>query len=102
MSRRSELAFVIDRIRCDGRGLCAEMLPEVFALDDWGYPMLRTRAVPVELEALARRAVETCPVLALQLVRGDNPDHTSSRHTAQRDRDVARMVEARSRQRPYF
>jgi ferredoxin len=72
MSRRRELSFVVDRIRCDGRGICAEMLPEVFALDDWGYPMVRSRAVPAELEALARRTVETCPVLALQLVLRDN------------------------------
>jgi ferredoxin len=84
VARQSDLGFTIDRIRCDGRGICAEMLPEVFALDDWGYPMLRTRAVPAELEALARRTVETCPVLALKLVRTDNPDRASSRHTAQR------------------
>ncbi len=99
MARHSDLSFAIDRIRCDGRGLCAEMLPEVIALDDWGYPMLRSRSVPAELEELARRTVEVCPVLALQLVRTDSPDRPASRHTAQRDRDVGRMVDARSRRR---
>jgi ferredoxin len=95
------MSFLIDRIRCDGRGICAEMLPEVFALDDWGYPMLRNRSVPADLEGLARRTAETCPVLALTLVRGDTPDGAASRHTAQRDRGVAHTVDARSRQRPY-
>ncbi|MFJ6416053.1 ferredoxin [Paeniglutamicibacter sp. NPDC091659] len=28
----------IDWTRCDGRGLCVEVLPEVFDRDDWGYP----------------------------------------------------------------
>jgi ferredoxin len=82
MPRRTELSFVIDRIRCDGRGICAEMLPEVFALDDWGYPMLRGRSVSADLEPLARRTVETCPVLALTLVRAEAPDQAVSRHIA--------------------
>jgi ferredoxin len=57
----------IDRIRCDGHGLCAELLPELIVLDDWGYPILRDRAVPANLLAHARRAVDACPVLALRL-----------------------------------
>ena len=60
----------VDIIRCDGHGHCAELLPELVRLDDWGYPMTDdglTVGVPAELEALARRAVRTCPVLALRL-----------------------------------
>ena len=26
----------VDPIACDGRGLCAELLPELITLDDWG------------------------------------------------------------------
>lgn len=60
----------VDRIACDGRGLCAELLPEVVSLDEWGYPILaRGGEVPVELLAHARRAVSMCPVLALALDR---------------------------------
>jgi ferredoxin len=58
----------VDRIRCDGAGLCAELLPELIALDDWGYPILAPDAVPNALLPLARQAVEACPVLALRLV----------------------------------
>ena len=61
------LVLEVDRIRCDGHGLCAEVLPELIELDDWGYPILRTRVVPGQLESLARRAVVDCPVLALRL-----------------------------------
>jgi ferredoxin len=65
MARHSELA--VDRIRCDGRGLCHELFPEMIALDDWGYPMLAPGPVPRHLMSHARRAVAACPVLALRL-----------------------------------
>ena len=67
MSRQHELT--VDRIRCDGRGLCAELLPEMIRLDDWGYPMISPGPVPEHLMPLAERAVEDCPVLALALRR---------------------------------
>jgi ferredoxin len=62
----------IDRTRCDGHGACAELLPELLDLDDWGFPIIRTgrrdAVVPRGLEELARRAVKACPLLALRLV----------------------------------
>ena len=63
----------VDRIRCDGYGMCAELLPELVELDDWGYPILRAGNVPADLLAHARRAVEACPVLALRLAHGLAP-----------------------------
>jgi ferredoxin len=59
----------IDRIACDGRGLCAELLPELITLDDWGYPIIAKGAVPQRLEELARDTVDVCPKLALTLVQ---------------------------------
>ena len=61
--------IVIDRIKCDGRGLCAELLPELIRLDDWGYPIIATGPVPEHLLPLAQRAVDDCPVLAIALRR---------------------------------
>ncbi len=58
----------IDPIACTGHGLCAELLPEVIELDEWGYPIL-AGSVPIHLESLARRAVSACPTLALRLTR---------------------------------
>jgi ferredoxin len=59
----------VDRIKCDGHGLCAELLPELIRLDDWGYPILSPGKVPDHLLPLAQRAVDGCPVLALALRR---------------------------------
>lgn len=66
-----EMHLTIDRMRCDGRGLCAEILPEMIRLDDWGYPIFARGPVPDQLIPLAQRAVEGCPVLALALKRAE-------------------------------
>ncbi len=60
----------LDPIRCDGFGMCAELLPELIRLDDWGYPVISQGPVPERLLGHARRAVDVCPVLALRLQRG--------------------------------
>jgi ferredoxin len=67
MSKRFEL--VVDRIKCDGRGLCAEILPEMIRLDSWGYPIIAPGTIPEHLMGLAQRAVDDCPVLAIALRR---------------------------------
>ena len=59
----------VNWIACDGRGLCAELLPERIRLDDWGYPIVDPEPLPAALEGHARRAVAACPVLALRLMR---------------------------------
>jgi ferredoxin len=64
---RSTTNLVVDRIACDGFGMCAELLPELIDLDDWGYPIVREGGVPDALMDHARRAVAVCPVLALRL-----------------------------------
>jgi ferredoxin len=57
----------VDWTRCDGRGLCVELLPDVLRRDPWGYP-------------LARDAVGRCPRLALSLL-ATTPE-TRGRHSA--------------------
>ena len=61
----------VNPIACDGHGLCAELLPELIQLDDWGYPIVDGRPVPKELLSHARRAVDACPTLALALARAE-------------------------------
>jgi ferredoxin len=70
----------IDWTRCDGRGLCVELLPAALTRDDWGYPLARQgrvganadkSAIPLiagELDE-AQDAVKLCPVQALRLTR---------------------------------
>jgi ferredoxin len=57
----------VNPIDCSGHGLCAELLPELITLDEWGYPLLPPGPVPGRLERQARRAVTDCPALALAL-----------------------------------
>jgi len=64
---KAEMRLTIDRIKCDAHGLCAELLPEVIRLDDWGYPIIAAGPVPERLVPLAQRAVTNCPVLALAM-----------------------------------
>jgi ferredoxin len=60
--------LVLDPVACDGRGVCAEMLPERIELDRWGYPVIDgTEIVPALVEH-AVRAVRSCPKQALHLV----------------------------------
>ncbi|WP_158866109.1 ferredoxin [Leifsonia sp. AG29] len=67
----------IDWTRCEGRGLCAEILDHAIRRDDWGYPVavrgdeaLRSD-VPLRSDELdaAEDAVALCPVAALRLLR---------------------------------
>ena len=57
----------IDWTRCDGHGLCAELLPERISRDEWGFPLVRRSDVPAADVKRVRRAVAACPALALRI-----------------------------------
>ena len=59
----------VNPIACTGHGVCAELLPELVSLDEWGYPIIDPRPLPPGLERHARTAVNACPTLALRLLR---------------------------------
>ncbi len=61
------LRLRVNPIACEAHGLCAEILPELIRLDDWGYPIIDESEVPPDLVGLAERAVDACPTLALLL-----------------------------------
>jgi ferredoxin len=58
----------VDPTACSGHGLCAELLPELIRLDEWGYPVVAREPVPRSLGRHVRRAVTDCPTLALRLL----------------------------------
>jgi ferredoxin len=68
---KKDVHIAVDRIKCDGHGLCAEILPEVIRLDDWGYPIVAPGPIPAQLLPLAQRAMDSCPVLALAIRRSE-------------------------------
>jgi ferredoxin len=62
----------VNPITCTAHGMCAELLPELITLDPWGYPIVPAEPLPDELAGLARKAVTTCPALALILDKGSD------------------------------
>jgi ferredoxin len=58
----------VDWPACKGHGVCAELVPELVSLDEWGYPLIKDAAVPKSVLAHAQRAVTACPTLALTLI----------------------------------
>ena len=57
----------VDPAACDGFGYCAELLPELIARDEWGFPVLAVEPVPNKFVALGRQCVKACPRSALFL-----------------------------------
>jgi ferredoxin len=57
----------VDPLLCDAYGYCAELLPEVITLDEWGYPVIDPGPLPEAMLVDARRAASACPMLALRL-----------------------------------
>ncbi len=67
MARRR---LAVDWQACKAHGVCAELLPEIVQLDEWGYPVIAPGPVPATLRGFAQQAVKSCPTLALRLVEG--------------------------------
>jgi ferredoxin len=58
----------VNPILCNGYGYCAEIVPELISLDDWGFPIVGSSPIDDDkVLRLAARAVATCPRLALLL-----------------------------------
>lgn len=57
----------VNRTVCSGHGDCAELLPELVTLDEWGYPVIADTALPARLVREVRRTVTDCPALALRV-----------------------------------
>jgi len=80
MSRRLRL----DPLACDAFGYCAELAPELVALDEWGYPVLDEQPIPRHLEGVAELAVRSCPRKALFWEAVERPTPVSVVRSRQR------------------
>ena len=82
----AERRLMVDWPACKGHGLCAELVPELVTLDEWGYPILADRPVTRGVQGHAQRAVAACPTLALLLVeRTNQPSSAPVPHPAADD-----------------
>ncbi len=70
MTRSARLR--VDPIACRAHGLCAEILPDLVRLDEWGYPILNPDPVAPHRRRDAHAALRACPTLALRLDRADS------------------------------
>lgn len=64
----TRLKVVIDKPACCGYGVCAEICPEVYKLDENGIVFIEDEFVPEGLEDRAREAADACPQAALAVV----------------------------------
>ncbi|MDP9028412.1 MAG: ferredoxin [Actinomycetota bacterium] len=55
----------VDRARCEGHGVCEEIAPEIYRLDDDGVLEILLDPIPAKLEAKAESGARLCPVAAL-------------------------------------
>jgi ferredoxin len=58
-----------DVARCEGHGLCEEVAPRVYELDDDAVVTVVHEEVPPGLERLAEAGARVCPVAALKVIR---------------------------------
>lgn len=52
---------------CIGCGLCPQICPEVFELNDSNMAVVKVNIVPAALEETCREAATSCPVEAIKL-----------------------------------
>jgi len=68
MSGTGKLKIVINKPACCGYGICAEICPEVYKLDDAGIVYVDNEIIPEGLEEQAKEGAEACPQSALEVV----------------------------------
>jgi ferredoxin len=62
------LKAVVDSDKCRAYGICAEVCPDVYKLDDQGFAYVEDDP-PVELEDAVVEGCEVCPAEAITIER---------------------------------
>ncbi|MDH4398788.1 ferredoxin [Sphingorhabdus sp.] len=68
MSNQDKFKVVINKPACCGYGVCAEICPDVYKLDENGMVYVEDEFVPCGMEELAKEGADACPQSALKLV----------------------------------
>jgi len=63
-----KLKVVINKPACCGYGVCADICPEVYKLDENGIVFVDDDIVPEGYEAAAKEGAEACPQAAISIV----------------------------------
>ncbi len=57
----------VDQETCIGCGLCADICPAVFEMNDDDIAVVKVDSVPADAEDACREAAESCPVDAIAI-----------------------------------
>ncbi|MEY2944096.1 MAG: hypothetical protein RLY97_2110 [Pseudomonadota bacterium] len=68
MSGEGKLKVTVNKPACCGYGVCADICPDVFKLDENGIVYVDDAIVPAGLEDLAREAADACPQSVIKIV----------------------------------
>lgn len=58
---------IVDQDGCIGCGLCAEICPEVFRMNDDGLAEVYTDPIPDDFQDSAQEAADNCPVSVISV-----------------------------------
>lgn len=58
----------VNPVKCQGHGICTEILPSLFVRDEWGFAQAAARDVETAERPDLDRAVEECPVRAIRVI----------------------------------
>jgi ferredoxin len=61
------MRVTVDSDLCEANGVCANLVPQVFDLDDNDELHIAAGDVPADLTGQVRLAVQSCPKMALSL-----------------------------------
>jgi ferredoxin len=61
------MRVTVDTDLCEANAVCQSLVPEVFSVDESDALTIMVSEVPPELAERVRRAVASCPKMALQL-----------------------------------
>jgi len=64
----TRIKVIVNKSACCAYGLCAEICPEVYKLDENGIAYVEEELVPEGLEEMAREGAAACPQLAIAVV----------------------------------
>lgn len=63
--KTSVFKVIVDRSRCCGYGLCAQLCPDVYKLDENGLVLENSETIPENLVEEAKEGASACPAEAL-------------------------------------
>lgn len=88
----SRLRVRVNPIRCTAFGFCAELCPELFELDEWGYAWLKPGDVEGAAGRLVRETARLCPRGAIAVDEvADRGEAVEPRRPADRPRTFPEM-----------